>query len=140
MLQPKGHVALSIREKEQGDHAKLKHQVSHSQQNVYLFPSPMLSSHTNPKLKGEHIKVYKGREADMVGCFHAFEVQNACYTALCLTCFEQLKLENEPDSNRKRIRSYEFPGCRNHSFWDMVEYTDKNGAFWCTKEYKKKNM
>lgn len=112
MIEPKGEVARSIREKEQGDHAKIK-------------------------FKGEHIKVFHGRECDMVGCPHAFEPHNACSTALCLPCFEQLKLENEPESKRKRDRKYKFPGCRNHSFWDMREYVDQNGAHWCTDHQKK---
>ena len=90
-----------------------------------------------PLSKGPGIEVYAGGDCYMLGCEHAFHPENNCRGSICIDCDKQMREENLPESIRRRIRQYKFPGCKNHSFWDMEPYTDKAGAHWCTKAHQK---
>ena len=109
--QPKGPVGRSLREKKQGDHARLQFK------------------------KKDSIKVYKGAPCGFMMCEHAHHERNACRLALCYACCKMLKKEHEVESF-DRERHYKFPGCINHSYKDLAEYYDGEGAHWCTEDKK----
>ena len=110
--QPKGPVGRSLREVKQGDHSRLKF------------------------TKEDGIPVYKGGETcGFMGCKHAFHQLNACRLALCHECCDQLKGEHGVKSFDTG-RHYKFAGCINHSYKDLTEYRDGEGAHWCTEDMK----
>ena len=68
-------------------------------------------------------------------CEHAHNEKNACRLALCYDCCETLEKEHRVESF-DRERHYKFPGCINHSYKDLEEYYDGEGAHWCTEDKK----
>ena len=133
-------MSIAIRENNPGDHAKIKFSVSGSSGIGSLVTGCLSQSDTLVYFtKGDDILVYAGGEIQMYTCKYAVHETNSCRSALCVVCYEELKKENLPESSKHRDRRYKFPGCRNHSFWDMEPDTDKAGAHWCTEAHQKAN-
>ena len=109
--QTKGPVGRSLRENKQGDHSRLQFK------------------------GGDAIEVYSGDNCGFKGCKHAFQVGNSCRLALCYACYEILMKEHGVTSFESD-RHYKFPGCSNHSYKDLVEEYDCEGAHWCKKDKK----
>ena len=88
------------------------------------------------KFEGDPINVYSGDKCGFIGCEQAFNKRNTCRCALSYECCAKLKEEHGVPSFRQE-RTYKFPGCKNHSFKEMDDCYDGEGAYWCTSNKKK---
>ena len=115
LFQTKGPVGESLREKQEGEHKKLV--FGNEAINVYAV------THT-------------GDTCGFMGCEHAFKEGNTCRLTLCYDCCDVLKAEHQVKSFKPE-RGYKFQGCKNHSYKDLVESYDGEGAHWCTSDKKR---